>query len=212
MTYHRLALWAVAAAFVLAVGKGSPAGSASLQGEWAADNLRMGCAPMGMDVVIQLPDSKGEQQEEASIKDDIWNAAEWRLRSAGIFRPLTEIYDNRSALIAQVPPYDKTDPRANPLEGIVKIRRIKTENPLQWLVFSLLGVGDATAVSLALYRRVTFLAGGGGEQAVIVWEHNAVQSHADDQGRQTMLMQLLDTFLTAYLRANPECEGRIGAR
>ena len=67
-------------AVLLVITTVMPAG-AQLNGEWMADNLATGCAPMGLELVIY-----GDVEGNDVLRRTLRNATESRLRTAGIFK------------------------------------------------------------------------------------------------------------------------------
>ncbi len=65
-------------------------------------------------------------------------------------------------------------------------------------------VGTATHIRLVLYRFMWDV-GFGKPGVVIVWMRGIVGSHGSDSGRRSNAADLVDQFITEYLRANPEC-------
>ena len=76
------ARWLTVAALALAVW-GGPA-IAQLHGDWVADNLRTGCRPMGLAATIQGGPHERVRRALGLTEDVVLNAAESRLRSAGL--------------------------------------------------------------------------------------------------------------------------------
>ena len=68
-----------ALAALLAVGLVESTG-AQLHGEWMADNLATGCTPMSLDLTLY-----GEAEGNERLRKNLRNAAESRLRTAGVY-------------------------------------------------------------------------------------------------------------------------------
>ena len=72
------------------------------------------------------------------------------------------------------------------------------------LSFSVSTLAQASRVDLRLFRFVRDL-GNGKPGTVIAWAASSIGIHGDAQDYRNTLAEMLDHFLTEYLRANPGC-------
>ena len=154
----------IIAAAVAVMLAGAAGAKAQLWGDWTADNLRTGCAPMALEVQLV-----GKAEADERLRERLTNSAESRLRAAGLFIE---------------PP------------------------PVQWLTLDVLGSAsegqstpDIAKYSVTLSRLASDT-GFGRAGAVFVWQRAGIAGFGDIREAVT---DLLDQFLTEYLRANPEC-------
>ena len=135
---------------------------AQLWGDWTADNLRSGCAPMHLEVQLA-----GRSEGDDGLRQRLGDAAESRLRSARLFADRSYDQVLRISVLA-------TAPRAT-------------------------GEPDVASVALSLYRW-TANTGYGRPGTSIVWQGIAIGGFNDVR---SLVGNLVDRFLTEYLRANP---------
>ena len=70
----------IIAAAVAVMLAGAAGAKAQLWGDWTADNLRTGCAPMALEVQLV-----GKAEADERLRERLTNSAESRLRAAGLF-------------------------------------------------------------------------------------------------------------------------------
>ena len=87
----------IAAAVLVSAAMGGTA-KAQLFGDWLKDNLRTGCAPMGLAV-----DLVGRAEGDDRLRDNLWNAAESRLRAAGIFERPAKVQEFSVSVLSTGP-------------------------------------------------------------------------------------------------------------
>ena len=200
---------ALALAAYLATGSGAT--NAQLSGEWMADNLRTGCAPMGFTVRV-VGDAKAIGLTENTVR----NAAESRLRAARLYRTIEAMKAVQLRLIEESQRAEIEARKAEQdLLKRIKARRAELEaeqelraHPLQTLNVDISVLSSAFSVRAWLYRDIpdTGALGETVRGTVIVWSTSGMGTHGGDA--QLILghvSRYLDKFLTEYLRANPEC-------
>ena len=145
-------------AVVLAVSMAAPV-AAQQPAAWMINNLDTECAPMKLRVNVW-----GHAEGDSQLRSGLWNAAESRLRAAGVYE----------------------------------------SEAWQDLIVSVGTLHSAGSVELTLLRAATD-SGYGKPGLVVVWTTEHLTIHGDEQRHRQAASGLLDEFIAAYLRANPEC-------
>ena len=152
------------AAAVAVMLAGAAGAKAQLWGDWTADNLRTGCAPIALEIAL-AGKAKG---------DDVLRGASGECRRV---TPPRRRSLHRTAIRSMARPRRPRDGagRAEHAIGRERSGEVFSRHPGH----RLWSVGT-----------------------VIVWESAFIISYSDVR---EAVAELLDRFLTAYLRANPEC-------